>query len=249
MPVSVLSSPLSNLTLFILTTTSMHTSFLTLPHCASLYLTVPHSAFHSQPFEQGVTWIGSSMGGLIGTFMSFRSNSYVRRLVLNDIGPFVPKEALQRIAGYVGKDPSFDSIDEVNQYFRTCYESMWGPSMNDETFAHITEHGHRIVQTEADGKQVQKYHLAYDPDIRVPFSDAKALENDVDLWPVFNMIKVPILVLHGKDSDILLESTAQKMAERDNVELVQYPDTAHLPPLMTNHDIKDILTWLSKSQS
>jgi len=34
-------------------------------------------------------WVGTSLGGLIGMFMAAQPNSPIRRLVINDAGPFI----------------------------------------------------------------------------------------------------------------------------------------------------------------
>ncbi len=52
-----------------------------------------------------VDWVGTSMGGLIGMTMAAQSSTAqsgtpLRRLVLNDVGPFLPKAALARIGAY-----------------------------------------------------------------------------------------------------------------------------------------------------
>ena len=44
--------------------------------------------------------------------------SPIRRLVLNDVGPFVPRAALVRLAGYVGKDPVFADLAGLEAYLR-----------------------------------------------------------------------------------------------------------------------------------
>ena len=44
-----------------------------------------------------VDWVGTSMGGLIGILFAGLPNAPVRRMVLNDVGPFLPKEGLARI--------------------------------------------------------------------------------------------------------------------------------------------------------
>ena len=64
--------------------------------------------------------MGTSLGGLIGMVMAGFSGSIVRKLVINDIGPFVPSAGLHRIAQYIGSMPSaFESLDEVEKYLRT----------------------------------------------------------------------------------------------------------------------------------
>src|SRR4051812_7399954 len=51
---------------------------------------------------EAVSWIGTSMGGLIGMALAAQAGTPVKRLVLNDVGPVVLREALQRISSYVG---------------------------------------------------------------------------------------------------------------------------------------------------
>src|SRR5215469_3274553 len=38
-----------------------------------------------------VDWIGTSMGGLIGILLAAETNTPIRRLVINDVGPFIPR--------------------------------------------------------------------------------------------------------------------------------------------------------------
>jgi pimeloyl-ACP methyl ester carboxylesterase len=52
-----------------------------------------------------VDWVGTSMGGLIGMMLAAQPNNPIRRLVLNDVGPFIPQAALLRIGSYVGHGP------------------------------------------------------------------------------------------------------------------------------------------------
>ncbi|MFC6671424.1 alpha/beta fold hydrolase [Marinobacterium aestuariivivens] len=74
-----------------------------------------------------VDWIGTSMGGLIGLCLAALPNSPIRTLILNDIGPFVSREALQRIAGYLG-ERHFDSLEAAEagcaRPIRPCAISM-----------------------------------------------------------------------------------------------------------------------------
>src|SRR5882762_7722624 len=44
-----------------------------------------------------IDWVGTSMGGLIGMMLAARRDSPIRRLVLNDVGPMVPWNALVRL--------------------------------------------------------------------------------------------------------------------------------------------------------
>lgn len=68
----------------------------------------------------------------------------IATLVLNDIGPFLKKEALQRIVGYVGDKLLFDSIEGCA---RTRASRFWASTSNlksPSTPRFATRHGHRV---------------------------------------------------------------------------------------------------------
>jgi pimeloyl-ACP methyl ester carboxylesterase len=46
-------------------------------------------------------WVGTSMGGLIGMGLCAVPDVAMRRMVLNDIGPFIPVASLERIRDYL----------------------------------------------------------------------------------------------------------------------------------------------------
>ena len=101
-------------------------------------------------------WVGTSMGGLIGMLLAAKRGSPIRRLVLNDVGPFVPWNALVRLKGHVGNTGPFASAEEVEQYVREACASF-GP-LTDEHWRHLAQHSAR---QEEDGTFV----LRYDPAI------------------------------------------------------------------------------------
>ena len=41
------------------------------------------------PGPASIDWVGTSMGGLIGMLLAAKPQSPIRRLVLNDVGPFI----------------------------------------------------------------------------------------------------------------------------------------------------------------
>ena len=58
------------------------------------------------------------MGALIGMMLAAQSVSPIRKLVLNDAGALVSGEGLNRIGGYLGADPTFDSIEAMEAVVR-----------------------------------------------------------------------------------------------------------------------------------
>ena len=182
-----------------------------------------------------VDWIGTSMGGLIGMALAAMPKSPVRRLVLNDVGPFVPKAALRRIAGYCGKAPPFDDLDAAEAYLRDVHAPFG--KLTDDQWRHLAAHGVR----EADGGLA----LAYDPGIAQPLAAPDALA-DIDLWPVWDAIRCPVLVLRGESSDLLSEATAAEMAARGpQATVVEIAGCGHAPALMDEEQIAVIEDWLT----
>jgi pimeloyl-ACP methyl ester carboxylesterase len=180
-----------------------------------------------------VDWIGTSMGGMMGMLMAARPDTPIRRLVVNDIGPFIPKEALERIGSYVGGAPSFPNLQAAGAYFRYVH-SAFG-ELTDLQWSDMTVHS---VHREANGS----YNLHYDPAIADAFAGPI---NDLNLWPVYDKIDMPTLVLRGATSDLLSADTARQMTQRGPwAELVEFPDCGHAPALMDEVQIQAVHDWL-----
>ncbi len=91
-----------------------------------------------------VDWVGTSMGGLIGMLLAAQPHTPIRHLVMNDVGPFIPKAALERIASYVGQIQTFNSMAEAEHYIRTV-SAPFGP-LNDAQWRHLTTYSIRPVR-------------------------------------------------------------------------------------------------------
>ena len=183
---------------------------------------------------QRVDWVGTSMGGLIGMLLAAQPNSPIARLVLNDVGPFIPKASLERIAAYVGKAPRCKSIDELEAYVRLV-SAAFGP-LTDAQWRHLTVHG--AIQ-HADGT----WGMIYDPGIGAAFQGP---QRDVDLWPFYDEVKCPTLLLRGAQSDLLLAETAQEMSRRGpRPRLMEFAGVGHAPMLMAEEQMLPVLEFLS----
>ena len=183
-------------------------------------------------------WIGTSMGGLIGMMVESSLPHIVNKLVLNDVGPFMPKESLMRIGEHVGQNMAFTSKEEAEKYLRE-YLIPFGVK-EDSHFNHIMRHSFTI---EDDGI----YKLAYDPAISHPFRKKNGKQKklpDLDLWKLWDLIQPPTLVLRGADSDVLLQETAQRMTKRDNADLVKFQNVGHAPMLMEREQIDAVISYL-----
>lgn len=61
-------------------------------------------------------YIGTSMGGLIAFHLASLPGVPIKKLVINDIGSFVPKAALERISKYVGKNMVWEDAAKLKEY-------------------------------------------------------------------------------------------------------------------------------------
>ena len=180
-----------------------------------------------------VDWVGTSMGGLIGMFLAAQPGTPIRKLLMNDVGPCIPKANLQRIAEYVGKPVRFASLEAMERYVRMIAASF-GP-VTDAQWRHLTVHNARRLES-------GEYIFAYDPGIAEPF---KANLEDVDLWPVWDAVRCPVLVLRGAESDVLTRADAEAMQHRGpKARLVEFSGTGHAPMLMAEDQIKVARGWL-----
>ncbi|WP_119678602.1 alpha/beta fold hydrolase [Indioceanicola profundi] len=181
-----------------------------------------------------VEWVGTSMGGLIGMLLAAQPNSPISRMVINDVGPFVPKAALQRIADYVGVEHAFEDLNKLESYLRATYAGFG--KLTDAQWAHLAQHSARGLP---DGR----LGLAYDTGIARIFAQAPI--GDVDLWPVWSMIRCPVLAIRGVDSDLLQPETARRMAEEGpKAKVVEIAETGHAPALMDPAQIAAIRDFL-----
>ena len=148
-----------------------------------------------------VDWVGTSMGGLIGMALASMEGTPVRRLVLSDVGPEITAESIARIASYVGTDPRWPSFDEALGYIRAV-SAPFG-NLDDEQWRHLTEHS---IVRDGDGS----WRFRYDPRVSEPFKAAFS-GDPIDLWPYFERIVCPTLVVRGAESDLLKRETWEKM--------------------------------------
>lgn len=168
-----------------------------------------------------VDWVGTSLGGICGMLVAATPGHPIRRLVLNDMGALVPKAALERIRDYIGTDPSFPDIAALEAVLRQVH-APFGP-LTDAQWRHLAETSARALP---DGRVA----LHYDPAIAVPFKNIEI--TDMDLAPVWMRVEAPTLVIRGAESDLLLRETAEEMATRPHVTLVEIEGCGHAPALM-----------------
>ena len=193
-----------------------------------------------------IDWVGTSMGGLIGMAIAAQPALAPRRLVLNDVGPAIQWEALQRISTYLGQNPSFDSEQAALDYLASI-STGFGPHTPAQWRALSLP-----LLRERDGR----WWLHYDPAIAMPVkaltgmadeAQARQIARDGEatLWQLYDAITAPTLLLRGGQSDLLSEATAAEMERRGpRARCVVFDGVGHAPTLVADDQVAAVRDFL-----
>ena len=182
-----------------------------------------------------VEWVGTSMGGLLGMLLASQPASPVRSLVMNDIGAFVPMDALRAIGKNLAAPARFASPGEVEAHMRRTHRE-WG-DVSDAQWKHLAAHGSRPL--EGGG-----HRLHFDPKIArllTPFPFGPG----VFLWDAWYRVRCEVLLVRGEDSAIFPRSVARTMLDvKPGARLVEIPGCGHAPSLMASSQIAIVRNFL-----
>jgi len=190
-------------------------------------------------------WVGTSMGGLIGLVVCGQADLPlpvpVRRLVLNDVGPSIQWDALQRIGEYLGRAVQFDSVQQAA-------DALWAisTSFGPHTPAQWLAFSQPMVKAVAGVPG--RWTLHYDPAIAVPFramTPEMAAQSEALLWQLYDNIKATTLLLRGAQSDLLSLETAQAMTVRGpKARLVEFAGVGHAPTFIVDGQVQTVTSFL-----
>lgn len=199
----------------------------------ALYLSVA-AALIARAGAERVSWVGTSMGGMLGMMVAAQAGAPVDALVLNDVGAFIPKAAIARLGTYVGNAPAFPDLAAAESYLRRIHAPFG--ALTDAQWHHLAVHGTRSAE---DGLR-----LNYDPAIALPFKEQEP--QDVDLRPIWQKVVCPTLILRGATSDLLLAETAAEMSAGGRARLIEFPGCGHAPSLMERGQIDAVIDFLER---
>jgi pimeloyl-ACP methyl ester carboxylesterase len=175
-----------------------------------------------------VTIIGTSFGGLLAMGLAAARPALVRGVVLNDVGPDIGSAGAEFVRDFVASDPALPSLEACVAFLKQRLPPLSLSSENDwRTMAELTYEAGR------DGR----FHPVWDTAI------ARLLRRPPpDLWPLFGALAhVPVLLVHGAISTILLPETVAAMQERrPDMSVVTVPDVGHAP-ILTEPMVRDRL--------
>lgn len=199
-----------------------------------LYVSLARALLDAYEIKQ-TRWVGTSMGGLLGILMtSDEINTKITSLVINDIGPEIPADALEHIVQYVGQDiPEFSRFTEYVDYVSDLYSTM-GERTNSEWIEFAKASMRRTDQG--------KYTVHYDTNIVGQFDPSAPA---VDLWPQYQAINCPVMIVQGKLTDVLPDAVFRKMQElKPEAKTLIIDGCAHPPGLHNSEQALSVINFV-----
>ncbi|WP_324808830.1 alpha/beta hydrolase [Sphingomonas sp. LY29] len=184
-------------------------------------------------------FIGTSLGGLVTMVIAASDQERIAGAMLNDIGPEVMSEGIDRISGYVGMDTQYaDWADATRQLAERNRDKF--PNWSDAEWERFVR---RVCREDENGK------VRFDYDMRIADNFRIAVEQPArDTWSYYKALDGrPVLILRGALTDLLDAEVAERMTrEIDDAELVTVPDVGHTPNLEEPESLDGIERLLTR---
>jgi len=190
---------------------------------------------------QRVALVGTSLGGLMSMIMAYQQPGRLRGVVLNDVGPEIPPEAVGRILQYVGRTPPASDWATAAATARTNYGLAF-PGVPDDFWPRYV----RLSWAEnAEGLPAPDMDPAIGDALRKAQTAVRVLRFlrrvglvkrvggvPIDTWEAFDALTMPCMLLQGERSDVLTDAIVGRMQTRkSDLEVVRVPDRGHAPLL------------------
>jgi pimeloyl-ACP methyl ester carboxylesterase len=183
-------------------------------------------------------FIGSSRGGILTMLMGVAHPTAIAGVVLHDIGPVIEPKGLARIKSYLGKMPQPRTFAEGAEILQHLFGGQF-PKLTAEQWLAAAQRTWRVQDDELKPTyDVRLARTLADLDIERPLPS---------LWNEFDaLVRVPMLVIHGTNSDILSAATVEAMALRHpGMQSIEMPDQGHVPALEGDDIISMVLQFVA----
>jgi pimeloyl-ACP methyl ester carboxylesterase len=213
-------------------------------YCLSFYARIATELFDQLGIERA-HWVGTSMGGAIGTVCAsglFQPGmrQRIQSLTLNDNAPQLAQAAIERIKAYAGSPPAFDTVLELEAFFRQVYKPYgW---LSDAQWRRLTETSTRRLP---DGRVTPHY----DPAMVRQFI---CHPDDYLIWDHYDALALPVLCLRGAESDLVLAETTAEMARRGPgtaglLQVVEVAGCGHAPALNVPEQLETVAAFMESA--
>lgn len=168
--------------------------------------------------------IGTSMGGLMTMLLAAAKPGRFAGVVMNDIGPIVDIEGLERIGGYVGQGRSYPTWMHAARSIAEVHSEAF-PDYDLDQWLEMAK---RTLVVSQNGRISYDYDMAIAEPFAQPGNAAPS-----NLWPAFETLRnVPMVLLRGELTDLLsLDTVKQMEAHNPAMKTVTVPRVGHAPTL------------------
>lgn len=166
--------------------------------------------------------LGTSRGGMVAMVLAASAKARLLAVILNDVGPEIPKAGIDRIMQYIGRRPAAKTHAQAAE----TLAHLMGPDFPDVPAQRWREEVETFYSAGPDGLQ-----LRYDPRIRDALLAQAEAGPTPDLWPLFMALKgLPCGVIRGENSDVLSPETYRDMQDRlPELNAVELANRGHVP--------------------
>ena len=214
-------------------------------YCLAFYARIAADLLAQLQIHQA-HWVGTSMGGAIGMVCASglfepALKGCIKSLVLNDTAPQIADAAIERIKSYAGSPPAFETVRELETFFRQVYKPYgW---LSDAQWRRLTETSTRRLP---DGRVTPHY----DPAMVQQFTHHP---NDYLIWGHYDAIDIPVLCLRGAHSDLVLPETTAAMLQRGPglrglTQIVEVPGCGHAPALNVPDQLNRVAAFIDAAR-
>jgi len=181
------------------------------------------------------TVIGTSRGGFNAMILAATAPERLAGVLLNDIGPELATDGMNKIMGYIGKPPAAQNLAALVAGLKADMAAGF-PDLSDAKWEELARRWFKVSE--------RGVALNYDPAIGRALHE-QAEGEQPDLWGLFDlMAEVPLALLRGANSDLLSVETAEQMrARRPDMLYAEVPNRGHIP-LLDEPESLDIIRKL-----
>lgn len=181
-----------------------------------------------------VIFIGSSQGGSLAIEYCARHPKQVQRLILNDVGPYIPSKRRKRRAETLARHYVFRTPDDLSR-------KVGAAQKNDGPVPEEVRMLNAYSQTRWSDSEIAR---VYRHDIRVLLNYQVEAQTSLVQWDAWARLDCPVLLIHGMLSDALLQKTVNRMKKYEKIDIMYVPETGHTPALSDSNQIWFINKWL-----
>ncbi len=200
-----------------------------------------------------VAILGTSRGGIVSMVLATTAKERLIGVCLNDIGPVIQQEGLDRIKNYLGFPPTASTLQQFalerpkKMYeFENVPPSRWmEEAINLFDQIQTTENE---IDDKSKGIHIYSLKLRYDKKLRDACIQGFDKCNNKPFWPLFEALDgLPLALIHGANSDLLSHETVLEMSTKHpDMILTHVQGRGHIPFLDEPESVIALQEWSKK---